>query len=45
MSVGSTIKENSSIDLPNHQLSSGLRTDSMDFMTGLFLLSISAFCF
>ena len=32
-------------NLSHHRLSSSLRTDSMDFMTGLFLLSISVFLF
>ena len=38
-------KPTSFTNLSHHRLSSGLRTDSTDFMTGPFLLSISIFVF
>jgi len=37
--------ENSFTNLSHHRLLSSLRTDSTEFMTGPFLLSISVFCF
>ena len=44
-SFTSTSKPTSFTDLSHYRLSSGLRTDSTEFVTGPFLLSISVFCF